>query len=54
MTFVTQSMRHKGPGEWEANVVHVDRFGNLTTSLYERETVPVRALEGQPLFAEQL
>jgi S-adenosylmethionine hydrolase len=32
-----QSMRHKGPGEWEATVVAIDRFGNITTSLYERD-----------------
>lgn len=35
--FAIPSMRQKGPGEWEATVVHVDRFGNLTTSLYERD-----------------
>ena len=35
--FPLQSMRHKAPGEWEANVIAVDRFGNLTTSLYERD-----------------
>ncbi len=26
-------LRHLGPAEWEATVVHVDRFGNLTTNL---------------------
>lgn len=30
-------MRQNGPGEWEANVLHTDRFGNLTTSLYGRD-----------------
>jgi S-adenosyl-L-methionine hydrolase (adenosine-forming) len=35
--FPLHSMRQKGPGEWEATVVSVDRFGNLTTSLYERD-----------------
>lgn len=27
----------RGDGEWEARVVHVDRFGNLTTNCHERE-----------------
>jgi S-adenosylmethionine hydrolase len=35
--FPLHSMREKGPGEWEATIVHVDRFGNLTTSLYQRD-----------------
>jgi S-adenosylmethionine hydrolase len=35
--FKLQSMRPTGVGEWEATVVSVDRFGNLTTSLYERD-----------------
>ena len=30
-------LRSLGPAEWEASVLHVDRFGNLTTTLTERE-----------------
>jgi S-adenosyl-L-methionine hydrolase (adenosine-forming) len=41
--FPIQSMRHKGPGEWEATVLHVDHFGNLTTSLYERDLMGILA-----------
>jgi S-adenosylmethionine hydrolase len=44
--FPIQSMRAKGPGEWEANVVHIDRFGNLTTSLYERDLTAMLAEAG--------
>jgi S-adenosyl-L-methionine hydrolase (adenosine-forming) len=44
--FGIQSMRQKGPGEWEATIVHVDRFGNLTTSLYERDLTAMLAEAG--------
>ena len=44
--FPVPSMRHKGPGEWEATIVHVDRFGNLTTSLYERDLMSMLAEVG--------
>ena len=44
--FPVHSMRHKGPGEWEATIVHVDRFGNLTTSLYERDLTAMLAEAG--------
>lgn len=44
--FTIPSMRPKGPGEWEATVVHVDRFGNLTTSLYERDLTAMLAEAG--------
>jgi S-adenosylmethionine hydrolase len=44
--FPIQSMRQKGPGEWEATVVHIDRFGNLTTSLYERDLTAMLAEAG--------
>jgi S-adenosyl-L-methionine hydrolase (adenosine-forming) len=42
-------IRGTGPGEWEASVIHVDRFGNLTTnvSALEFETV-LASLEGDP------
>jgi S-adenosylmethionine hydrolase len=46
VVFPIQSMRAKGPGEWEANVVHIDRFGNLTTSLYERDLTAMLAEAG--------
>ena len=31
------ALREVGPGEWEATVVHVDRFGNLITNLFGRD-----------------
>jgi S-adenosylmethionine hydrolase len=30
-------MGRRGPSEWEGTVVHVDRFGNLTTNVTERD-----------------
>jgi S-adenosylmethionine hydrolase len=44
--FKLQSMRPSGPGEWEASVVHIDRFGNLTTSLYERDLMGILGAVG--------
>jgi S-adenosylmethionine hydrolase len=44
--FKIQGMRKHGPGEWEATVVHIDRFGNLTTSLYERDLQGILAEAG--------
>ena len=44
--FPVQSMRQKSPTEWEATVVHVDRFGNLTTSLYQRDMMGILAHVG--------
>jgi S-adenosylmethionine hydrolase len=44
--FPLQSMRKKSAGEWEATVVHVDHFGNLTTSLYERDLMGILAEAG--------
>jgi len=44
--FPIQGMRHKGAGEWEANVVHIDHFGNLTTSLYERDLMGILSNAG--------
>jgi hypothetical protein len=35
----------RGPGEWEAEVVHVDRFGNLVTGFLARD---LEALTGLP------
>jgi S-adenosylmethionine hydrolase len=31
------ALREVGPGEWEATVLHVDRFGNLITNLRQRD-----------------
>lgn len=31
------AVRRLGPGEWEATVLHVDRFGNLVTNLKRRD-----------------
>lgn len=47
--FAVRPIRGIGPGEWEASVIHVDRFGNLTTnvSALEFETV-LAAIEGDP------
>jgi S-adenosyl-L-methionine hydrolase (adenosine-forming) len=46
--FKLESMRHaeSGSGEWQASVVHVDHFGNLTTSLYERDLLGILAAVG--------
>jgi S-adenosyl-L-methionine hydrolase (adenosine-forming) len=44
--FKLQSMHHDTPGSWEATVVHIDRFGNLTTSLYERDLMGILAAAG--------
>ncbi len=46
VVFPLQSMRQKGPCEWEANIVHVDHFGNLTTSLYQRDLMGILAHVG--------
>jgi S-adenosylmethionine hydrolase len=46
VVFPVQSMRQKGPIEWEANVVHVDHFGNLTTSLYHRDLMGILSQVG--------
>jgi S-adenosylmethionine hydrolase len=35
--FEIEGVRKRGPHEWEGSVIHVDRFGNLTTSFAERE-----------------
>lgn len=37
MVFPLEPVRQLRPAEWEATVIHVDRFGNLTTNLQERE-----------------
>jgi S-adenosylmethionine hydrolase len=31
------AVRARGRGEWEGEVVHVDRFGNLTTNVSDRD-----------------
>jgi S-adenosylmethionine hydrolase len=35
--FPVAAVRRLGDDEWEAEVVHLDRFGNLTTNVSERE-----------------
>jgi S-adenosyl-L-methionine hydrolase (adenosine-forming) len=45
--FKLQSMRHDGNGgEWHVSVVHIDHFGNLTTSLYERDLMGILSAAG--------
>jgi S-adenosylmethionine hydrolase len=44
--FKLQSMRTSGTGEWEASIIHIDRFGNLTTSLYERDLMGILSQVG--------
>jgi S-adenosylmethionine hydrolase len=39
-------LRSLGPGEWQAAVLHVDRFGNLTTSLTGTELAAILASVG--------
>jgi S-adenosylmethionine hydrolase len=39
-------MRRTGAGEWEAAVLHVDRFGNLTTNASEPEMAAILAEVG--------
>jgi S-adenosyl-L-methionine hydrolase (adenosine-forming) len=40
------AVRRLGEAEWEATVVHVDRFGNLTTNLRQRD---LEGMAGGPL-----
>jgi len=40
------ALRELGPGEWEATVVHVDRFGNLITNLLRHDLERVLAAVG--------
>jgi len=35
--FALEPVRQHGPGEWRTRVLHVDRFGNLTTHLGARD-----------------
>jgi S-adenosylmethionine hydrolase len=35
--FAMEAVRQRGPREWEGTVLHVDRFGNLTTNLSARD-----------------
>lgn len=36
-----EPVRRVKEGEWEARVLHVDRFGNLTTNLHRRELLEI-------------
>jgi len=41
--------RPVGPAEWEANVLHIDRFGNLTTTFTRQDLDgALAAVEGDP------
>lgn len=47
--FDLPSVRRRDEREWEATVLHVDRFGNLTTNMSERELEAVLAeVDGDP------
>lgn len=49
ITFPLEPVRQRGPGEWEAAVIHVDRFGNLTTNLSRGELDAILAtVAGDP------
>jgi S-adenosylmethionine hydrolase len=37
VVFPLEPIQKRGPGEWETRVIHVDRFGNLTTNLSQRD-----------------
>jgi S-adenosylmethionine hydrolase len=39
-----EEVRRRGPWEWEATVIHVDRFGNLVTNLTRRDLDAIAAL----------
>jgi S-adenosylmethionine hydrolase len=41
--FEVEAVRQRNEREWETTVLHVDRFGNLTTSMSERELDQVLA-----------
>jgi S-adenosyl-L-methionine hydrolase (adenosine-forming) len=44
--FELETVRRRGDAEWEATVVHVDRFGNLTTNMTQRDFEDVLAQVG--------
>jgi S-adenosyl-L-methionine hydrolase (adenosine-forming) len=47
--FELEPVRRRGELEWEATVVHVDRFGNLTTNMTQRDFDSVLAqVSGDP------
>jgi len=39
-----EEVRRRGPWEWEATVIHADRFGNLVTNLTRRDLEAIAAL----------
>jgi S-adenosylmethionine hydrolase len=50
--FVLEPVRRRGEREWEASVLHVDRFGNLTTNLTASELEGILAtVQGDPTEA---
>lgn len=46
VVFALEPVRQRGPGEWEASVLHVDRFGNLTTNLTRTQLEEILATVG--------
>jgi S-adenosylmethionine hydrolase len=46
--FALEPVRQHGPGEWRTRVLHVDRFGNLTTHLGARDMDAILASVGGP------
>lgn len=47
--FEVEAVRQRGEREWETTVLHVDRFGNLTTSMSKRELDEVlEHVDGDP------
>lgn len=49
VVFPLEPVRQRAEGEWEAAVVHVDRFGNLTTNCSRREMEAIlAAVNGDP------
>lgn len=46
LRFAPEPVRRHGPGEWQTRVMHVDRFGNLTTELGRPELDEILAVVG--------
>jgi len=46
VVFTIPGLRRQGPEEWEATVVHVDRFGNLVTNVTKHDLEAMQAEAG--------
>jgi S-adenosylmethionine hydrolase len=47
--FEAQPVRRRGAQEWETQVIHVDRFGNLTTTMSRSQLQEILAhVDGDP------